>query len=123
LTAARFELTVVPSLELQGIEINIANERLANEAVGDAACRFAVTVYDTKGSMLYTTEQIVGPGEVNRLDLGPRELQGESMFRTSVQVMDTERSGNTRACPALVSQRVYDRIAGKTDYYVPARIR
>ena len=73
--------------------------------------------------MLFTTEQIVGPGETNRLDLGSRELQGESAFRATVQVLDTDRSGRIRPCPALVSQRVYDRSLGTTEYYVPARIQ
>ena len=62
-------------------------------------------------------------GEISRLELGSRELQGESVFRTVVQVMDTGRNGRIRPCPALVSQRVFDRARGTTDYYVPARIQ
>lgn len=124
LTAARFELAVIPSFALQGVEINIANERLANETAGDAFCRFAVTFYDAKGFVLETTEMSVGPGEIGRVELPARELPGEGLlFRTTVNVLDTQRSGNIQPCPAIVSMRVYDRIDGKTDYYVPVMTR
>ena len=115
---------MIPSFALQGVEVDIANERLANETAGDAFCGFAVTFYDAKGFVLDTTEVSVGPGEISRVELPERELRGEALlFRTTVNVMDTDRNGKIRPCPAIVSMRVYDRIVGKTDYYVPVMTR
>jgi hypothetical protein len=124
LTAARFEVSYfdaasIKSFDTEGIEVNVVNQRLANETVGDAFCRFAVTFYDERGFVLYTTELSVGPGEIGRVDLPVRQLQGELLFRTTIQVLDTYSSGKIRPCPAIPSARVYDRIVGKTEYYVP----
>jgi len=123
LTAARFSMVSIRSFAAEGIEVNVANDRPANETVGDAFCRFAVTFYDSQGFVLYTTELSVGPGEIGRVDLPARELQSELLFRTTIEVLDTDRGGKIRPCPALASARVYDRIAGKTEYYVPVSTR
>jgi hypothetical protein len=120
----------IGTLEGQGVEANVVNERSAASGFGDAFCHVAITFNDAQGNVLHTSELTLGPGEIGRVALPQREvssavseLPAELLFRTTFQVLDTYRDGRVRPCSAIASVRVFDKNSGRTEHYVPIETR
>ena len=130
LSTARSAAGWIGSLGVQGVEANVVNERSATSGFGDAFCRVAITFNDAQGTVLHTSELNLGPGEIGRVELPQRgvsvevtEVPAELLFRATFQVLDTFRDGRVRPCSAIPSVRVFDRSAGRTEYYLPLETR
>jgi hypothetical protein len=114
-TAAGF----VGNREGGGVVAELVSQGVTNGGIGDAFCRVGVTFNDERGAVLQYQEVTLGPGEIARVDLPSGAPEEFLSFRVSFRALDRDRAGRIRPCFAIPSVRVWDRVVGKTDHYVP----